>query len=338
MIKIPENLEEFFNSAKIVKSGKIREVRCKDGVFIKLDRRKNHSFKSEFECALKLKNAGIPVTEPLFYDSSEAGNYLATEEFKGVSLEELLKTGLPDQDFFSGLTELLLKMHKSGFIHRDFHLGNLLYSPEERKFALVDVDCICRIPAFLVPLVPQRIRFHILTEFRAVLDDKRLLQLFSSANIADPEKFLEKTFIRNAGYIRHHWPRRRDQVMTGYPKFTRIDENGTLFDKSANAAEIDAGETVCDPDARIFLAHFYLDQIRMPHRRALKFDPAAAATTLEKTSAVPAETTAAKTMSRRLQYYGIDTAPENWKQGNSPLPELHALEKAAALPFITEGK
>ena len=94
MTVLPENCEEFFNSANIVKSGKIREVRCKDGIFIKLDRRKNHSFKSEFECALKLKKADIPVTEPLFYTSGKNGNYLATREFTGVSLEDLLKNGV----------------------------------------------------------------------------------------------------------------------------------------------------------------------------------------------------------------------------------------------------
>ena len=338
MTVLPENCEEFFNSANIVKSGKIREVRCKDGIFIKLDRRKNHSFKSEFECALKLKKADIPVTEPLFYTSGKNGNYLATREFKGVSLEDLLKNGVPDQDFFQALTGLLAKMHRAGFIHRDFHLGNLLYSPEEKRFALVDVDSICRIPSFLVPLVPQRIRFHILTEFRPVLNDGDLLQLFASANVTAPEKFLRETFIRNAKYIRHHWQRRTAQIFAGYPKFTRIDANGVIFDRNAENCDFESAETIHDPDARIFLAHFYLDQIRMPHRRAIKFDPSTAMTTLAVSSTLPADGAAAESMIRRLKFYGIDTVRENWKQGVSPLPELHALEKAAELPFITGGK
>ncbi len=337
-MKIQDSIEEFFNSATIIKSGKIREVRRSGDIFIKLDKRKNHSFAREFNCAVKLKNAGIPVTEPLFFTVKSSGNYLATKAFEGITLENFIKSAVPDKDFFEKLLELLNKMFHNGFIHRDFHLGNLLYSPEKKLFSLVDVDSIYRIPAFAVPWIPQKIRFHLLTEFRSVLNDSQLLELFTAAGIRNPESFLQKTFIRNARYIQHHWKRRREQILTGYRKFTRIDDNGIIFNSGISQEELEKGEKVSDPDAKIFLANFYLDLICIPHRKALAFDPASSTTTLAPANMISADGIPVDDMIKRLKYYGISSEKEDWKKGSSPLPEFHTLEKAAALPFITQGK
>ena len=113
-MKIQDSLEEFFNSATIIKSGKIREVRRQGDIFIKLDKRKKHSFAKEFNCAVKLKKAGIPVTEPLFFVSKTSGNYLATKAFEGITLEDFIKTTVPDKEFFTALIELLNKMFHAG--------------------------------------------------------------------------------------------------------------------------------------------------------------------------------------------------------------------------------
>ena len=337
-MNIPENLEEIFNSATVVKSGKIREVRKSGDIFIKLDRRKNHSFAGEFACAKDLQKAGIPVTEPLFFTKLESGNYLATREFEGVPLEKLLKTTLPGREFFTALTGLLKNMLDAGFIHKDFHLGNLLYSPENKLFSLVDVDSICRIPRFLVPLVPQKIRFHILTEFRAILNDSQLLELFENAGVKAPERFWKKTLERNAEYIRRHWQRRRVQVLSGYPKFTRTDGNGVIFDSTAAPEEIAEGEKVNDPGATLFLSHFYLDQIRIPHRKALAFFPESQTVILAKENPVKADSTNVNDMIKRVEFYGITTDTDDWRQGTAPLPELYDLKKVSILPFITQGK
>jgi hypothetical protein len=337
-MNVPDNLEEMFNSAVIVKSGKIREVRRNGNIFIKLDRRKNHSFAKEFACAEKLHKAKIPVTEPLFFTEKKSGNYLATKAFEGIPLEKFIKENLPDKEFFADLTALLKKMLDNGFIHKDFHLGNLLYSPETKQFSLVDVDSVCQVPRWFVPLVPQKIRFHILTEFRAILSDTQLLELFRNSGVNKPELFLQKSLKRNAEYIRHHWQRRRTQVLSGYPKFTRTDDNGVIFDSAASADEIAAGETVKDHDAKLFLTHFYLDQIKVPHRRALAFFPESQTVVLAEENKKQAAKTVVDSMIRRLEFYGITTAAEDWRQGTAPLPELNNLKKASILPFITQGK
>ena len=99
-MNVPDNLEEMFNSAVIVKSGKIREVRRNGNIFIKLDRRKNHSFAKEFACAEKLHKAKIPVTEPLFFTEKKSGNYLATKAFEGIPLEKFIK----ENKYFSNIS------------------------------------------------------------------------------------------------------------------------------------------------------------------------------------------------------------------------------------------
>lgn len=333
-----DSFEDLFNSATIIKSGKIREVRRQKDIFIKLDKRKNHSFAKEFKCAVKLKKAGIPVTEPLFHLTRPSGNYLATKAFDGITINDFIKNNVPDKDFFTALLELLKKMHHAGFIHFDFHMGNLLYSPDKKVFSLVDVDSIHRIPAFLVPLVPEKIRFHLLTEFRSVLNNSQLLELFSAAKIRNPESFLKKTLIRNAKYIRRNWARRREQILSGYRKFTRINKNGIIFNSSISPEKIETGEKVHDPDAKIFLANFYLDLIQIPHRRAIAFDPTSSTVILEPENNIDANTAPVDDMIERIKFYGIDSEKKDWKSGFSVLPEFHSLEKVSHLPFITKGK
>ena len=302
-----DSFEDLFNSATIIKSGKIREVRRQKDIFIKLDKRKNHSFAKEFKCAVKLKKAGIPVTEPLFHLTRPSGNYLATKAFDGITINDFIKNNVPDKDFFTALLELLKKMHHAGFIHFDFHMGNLLYSPDKKVFSLVDVDSIHRIPAFLVPLVPEKIRFHLLTEFRSVLNNSQLLELFSAAKIRNPESFLKKTLIRNAKYIRRNWARRREQILSGYRKFTRINKNGIILNS-------------------------------IPHRRAIAFDPTSSTVILEPENNIDADTAPVDDMIERIKFYGIDSEKKDWKSGSSVLPEFHSLEKVSHLPFITKGK
>lgn len=338
MMEIPDNLEELFNSATVVKSGKVREVRRAGDIFIKVDRRNDHSFGREFECAAKLQDAGIPVTEALFYGKSGFGNFLATKAFDGVPLEEFIRENTPGKEFFIRLTTLVRKMLAAGFIHRDFHLGNLLYSPEKNELVLVDVDSITKIPPFLVKFIPQKIKYHILTEFRAVMGDEELLELFASSGVNTPETFLRKTLMRNAAYIRHHWQRRREQIFAGYPKFTRKDENGVIFDRYAAEKDIESGKCINDPQGKIFLAHFYLDQIRIPHRRALKFDPQKQVTTLAAASSIDADGKRTAQMVERVKFYGIKTDAGQWKQYGTALPALHDLNPVAELPFLTEGK
>ncbi|MBE6366076.1 MAG: hypothetical protein E7053_10105 [Lentisphaerae bacterium] len=331
----PQEIDKLFDQAQTVKINNVREVRRNGELFLKLDRRKNHSFKREFQTAIQLKAAGLPVTEPVCYTSSVRGNYLVTRTFNGVSVEDFLKTNQPDEKFFIQIADLLKHLLDSGFIHKDFHLGNLLYSPEEKRFALVDVDAICRPWRFWLKFVPEKVKFHLLMEFRHVLDKKDLLKLFSRFDITDPEKFYQEIFIADAIHISKEWHRRREQILNGYPKFVNCME-GELFDRDAKESDFRTAIKI-DRGLPYFLAHFYLDLIKIPHRRVLRYSPSDGSILIAPANNRPAPAEAIEDMIERLSFYGIKTSPEQWQAGAGNLPELHNLEKVAASSFIMEG-
>lgn len=328
----PAELDALFDRATPVKVGKIREVRRINDMYLKLDHRLNGSFKKEFNCAKKLKDCGIPVTEPLFYLRSGRGNYLVTRAFDGVAVDEYLKHHHESKAFFEKAAKLLCRMLDANFIHRDFHLGNLLYSPSGKNFVLVDVDSVQKIPAFLKRFIPEDVKFDLLTEFRGFLRKKELLEIFTVSGVKKPEDFYTRIFVNNSAYVRHSWAKRREQILLGYPKFT------TVFDAELFTADADESEFVSAEEMNsgrgIFLANFYLDLLKVPHRRALRFNPADGKVLLAAENPRPAPADAAAEMIERLQFYGIKTVESDWRQGSGELPELNALEKVAILPFI----
>ncbi len=330
-----KEIDKLFDQAQTVKVNNVREVRRAGDLFLKLDRRKNHSFKKEFNTIQMLKKAGIPVTEPVCFAASARGNYLITKAFDGISTEEYLKVNLPDENFLHQVADLLKTILDNGFIHKDFHLGNLLYSPAEKRFALVDTDAICRPISLIRKFIPQKVKFHLLTEFRGVLNKAALLRLFNKFDIDDPEKFYREIFIRDAEHIRKEWHRRREQILNGYPKFINCLD-GELFDRDAKEEEFPAAIRQ-ERGLPYFLAHFYLHLIRIPHRRVLRYSPSDSSISIAPAGSRPAPEDAVNEMIERLSFYGISTAPEQWKAGRGDLPELHDLEKVAASPFIMEG-
>ena len=328
------NPDALFESCCTVKAGAVREVRTDGKIFIKLDKRKHHSFAQEFNRGLELTACGIPTVKPLFFATSEKGSYLVTEAFNGITLEDYLKTNIPNEKFFFDAASLLKKMLSYGFLHTDFHISNLLYSPESGKFVLVDVEGIWKIPRCLISLIPRHISFHLLTEFRNLLDKEQLLQLFRFAGISKPENFYDAIFSRNAAFIRHSWSRRRQQILSSYRKFTFL-QDGKLIDSDLK----DLPETIQwhDNGKALFLAHFYLKLIRMPHRMAAAFDLSTGKAALLPAKAGCPDESITWEMIQRMNFYGVKTDINDWQQSNG-LPELLALEKVAALPFICKGK
>jgi hypothetical protein len=282
-----------------------------------------------------LKRSGIPVTEPVCFAASARGNYLITKAFDGISAEEYLKENLPDEKFLLQVAGLLKTLLDNGFIHRDFHLGNLLYDPAKKRFALVDVDAICRPFSFIRKFIPDRVKFHLLTEFREVLDKAALIKLFNELNVDDPENFYREIFIRDAKHIGKEWHRRREQILNGYPKFINCLD-GELFDRDAKEEDFPAA-TRQERGLPYFLAHFYLHLIKIPHRRILRYSPSDSSILIARASDRPAPEKAVNEMIERLSLYGINTTSEQWKAGRGNLPELQDLEKVAASPFIMEG-
>ena len=333
----PENADLLFENGTPVKSGKVREVRRNGEIFIKLDRRKHHSFRREFQCAAALLKCGIPVVEPLFFTSTAAGAYLATAAFNGVPASEYLKKAAPHDRIFESALELLLKMLNNGFIHTDFHLGNLLYSPENNFCTLVDVDAVKKVPRWLMPLIPEKTKFHLIAEFSGKLDKKSLTALMEKAGITDTENFYRRIFKDHSRFINHEWQKRRKQILGGYPKFTII-ENGTLIAKEFADTGCPDAIPVSPGGRNIFLAGFYLELLRIPHRKVVRLDTASDTVWLAPAGNEPPTAEMLEEMNGRMMLYGIETTAGQWG-GNAAgtLPEFNDLQAIAGLPLITKG-
>ena len=326
-------LDALFDAAEIVKSGAVREVRRAGELYLKLDRRKHHPFTREFRAAAKLKKAGIPVVDPIAAAATKRGNYLITGAFDGISLDEYLKRALPDREFRLRLAQLIGQMHRHGFVHWDFHPGNVLYSPEKGTFALVDVGAVKKLPRALLFLVPEYTRFELLNAFRGVMSKEELTALAGEAGMKDPERFYREMFRRDARHLKNDWSRRRAQILAGYPKFA-VAKGEALDDRDTVAADLESAVTAENGKA-LFLAHQLLKLMRIPHRRVFRYFPAEDKALAAPENPRPAAPEAAREMMERLAWYGISSAEEDWRQGDLPLPEFHALEKIAALPGLT---
>ena len=330
-----EKVEELFRDAIPVKDNKVREVRRYGDYFIKFDHRKNHGFAQEFAVAQKLRRAGIPVVDHLFYGRGADGNYLVTRAFPGsVDVASYLRTHVPDLNFFERITDMQTSMLKKGFLHTDFHMGNLLYNEKENSFALVDVRKVRQMPLWLMSPRPELVRFQGLLEFRKILRRGELFKIFRRAGVTNPGEFYEGMFTEDNKALRDEWPRRRQQIMSGYLKFTR-KEGSVLY--NSHATEEELASAVKIPGGRaVFLSGFFLDMANIPHRQMLKFD-----LDTETAYAVPECTVqpggeAAIEMMTRLNFYEIPSTPSDWCQPERGLPQLRNLNRVAKESFILE--
>ena len=330
-----QTVEKMFRDAEVIKNSPIREVRRAGDYFIKFDRRSGHGFAKEFAAAEKLQQAGLPVVNHLFHGKSPRGNYLVTGSFaNSVQVDDYLRDNVPEMSFFEAIADLVKLMLAKGFLHTDFHLGNLLYNTAENSFALVDVKKVRSVPQWLLKKMSTRTKFYPLTEFRRVLGKKDLLQLFKRAGISAPAEFYEEMLVADCEDRMAEWKRRRKQILSAYSKFTRKDGD-LLINVRATPEEIAAAEVIPGGKA-VFLAGYFMDLIQIPSRKVTAYD-----TKTDTAYAVPALKAhaggeAAIEMMDRASYYDISTAPADWAHQVKGIPMLNALKRVAAEPFILE--
>ena len=330
-------VEKMFDSSVSVKYNKFREVRCCGKYFIKFDRRDGHGFKKEFAISQRLEQAGIPVVKHVFCGKTSKGNYLVTEAFSsGMTVDKYLRKNIPPMEFFQRITDLICELLKKGFLHRDFHLGNLLYDQESDRFALVDVRAVNKLPNWILKRVPLSVRLHVLKEFRSVLLRPEMVSLFKRAGIENPGEFYDDMLEKDNEHIRKNWQRRRKQILNGYAKFS-IKDGNFLLDSSASAEEL-ANAVPVPGGKAVFLANFFMDLIQMPHRYIVKYDVEkdTAYAAVEKEGLPGGEATLE--MIGRLNLYDIETSPSDWYARGAGLPVLGNLEKLAAESFILGEK
>ena len=209
----------------------------------------------------------------------------------------------------------------------------MLYLPERHKFALVDVYGVRK--AFLFDRFQLFRMERILMELRQALDRGTMLRLLSREGVSAPETFYLRALRREARRLFHEWPRRRRQILAGYPKFTRAE--GPLLrvvDPAGAPADETSGEPVqgdAETLERLLLAHFFLQLTCIPHRPALLLDRKRNLLFRARRPAGAASPVSAGDWPERLAAYGLKFRPAEGGFDRFGRPELRNFQQVTAL-------
>ena len=184
--------------------------------------------RQEYEIGRSLAAAGIPAVECLGWGRLGGTNVLITRALPGcVSVDEYYYThivlgGEDPEGIVSEIAVYLRKLFDAGFLHRDLHFGNILYDPAGHAFALVDLIAISR-PGKLTDADRKNMSRCIVT-LRAGLNRAQMLGAIRAIGAADSDDEAERFYFdevrRTARHLAETWPKRRSQILNGYPKFT----------------------------------------------------------------------------------------------------------------------
>ena len=254
----------------------------------------------EYGIGRSLAEAGIQAVECLGWGRLGGMNVLITRALPdSVSLDEFYYTrivcGREDPDgIVSEIAAYLRKFFDAGFLHRDLHFGNILYDPAKHTFALVDLIAISR-PGKLSDADRKAMSRCIVT-LRAGLNRARMLRAIRAIGAADSDEEAEKFYFdevrRTARHLAETWPKRRSQILGGYPKFTTVlscsgnPMKSTLLRKDWLSRPILTPEDVKDgipagyelvrtesgrAAETLFLTSMCLQILRVRHRRVAAF-------------------------------------------------------------------
>jgi len=256
-----------FDSAATVKKNPVREVRTDGEFYYKLDRRGTHGFSGEFRAAKLLEERGIPVVEHVWQGRIPAGDVLVTRALADApTVLEYLARRVPDAEFQRKFALFIRDYLASGLGHDDLHVGNILYSVGEGRFVLVDVRAVRR---FRSRKRPYNICRACL-ELRRHLAKREVCAMLEIVGVPGPERFFDRGLESEAAALKREWPRRRSQILSGYPKFTRV-EGATLVSASATPDELAKLEWRPGSEADLVSAFFW-ELAEIPHERVIAFD------------------------------------------------------------------
>lgn len=264
----PEIIAERFAAAATVKSNPVREVRTDGEYFYKLDRR-NRSFAGEFAAAKLLEERHIPVVEHLWHGRISAGTLLVTRTLPDApTVREYIATRIPDGAFQRNFAAFIRAFLDSKLGHDDLHIGNILYATRERRFVLVDVRAVKKFRLRRFPYdicrAPLELRRHLRRD--------ELCDMLELVGVPDPERFYDRAVKIEAAALNHEWQKRRAQILSGYPKFTRVDGSRLV---AAEATEEELAQLTLLPGSEgEFCSAFYWQLAEIPYRRVLTFDRA----------------------------------------------------------------
>ena len=262
-----EAVAERFAHATTVKSNPVREVRTDGEFYYKLDRRPGRTFEREFRAAKLLEERSIPVVRHLWYGAIPEGAVLVTQALAAApSVRDYLARHYPDAEFRRKFAMFVRDFLASGLGHVDMHVGNILYSAAEGRFVLVDVQGVRRRRCKKLPYVIVRA----VLELRRHLTRAECCEMLGIVGVPDAGRFFDRALEVEAAALKREWEKRRRQILSGYPKFTRVD-GAKLVAVSATPEELASLEWRPGSEAD-FVSAFFWELAEIPHERAVAFD------------------------------------------------------------------
>lgn len=267
------NLDQLFDTPELlpvaaqkVKQNERRQVYHLDNLYYKYFLLKPRNAVREYECSRLLIKFNLPAVEYLACGVGERCGVVITREYPGGEsvrsyyYRNFVKINADPDQFLHEWSIFIKKVLQSEVYHPDFHNGNILYSPKLKSFALVDIDKVRR-KTWLDRLFRMDAMRRITLEMREILDDRRTIELIRSCGIADAKNFYHRAMLKEAARIDAEWPRRRQQILQGYPKFTvREGELLRIVDPAGDLVDLTGCRRVFTSTERskeILLDYFY---------------------------------------------------------------------------------
>lgn len=310
-----------FISPQLVKRNAVREVWKTRDFFFKFDKRPGRSFLREFRHGSALARRGVPVVAHLACGPAPRDACLVTAALpNAVPVEEFIAGKIPPDAFLDAVVSFLKLLDQKRIVHRDLHPGNVLVVPESNALSLVDVRDAFPAGIFSFFLFSRTPFLRFLADLAENLPDDRVCGLLRQMGLAKPQDFLDAEFRRKARVVRSEWPRRKAQILSGYPKFTR-KEGDLLFVRNADVSALARAATL--PAAEdVFTTAFFLDLVRLPHRRVFAWDPKKELLYLEPVSPASPPPDRACELAHRARLAGVFAPPELWCTGPDGLVKL----------------
>ncbi len=331
----PERIAE---GCVVAKANPVRTVFRRGAYYIKVELPKpmlslgfwsgllHSKMEREFLAAGALRAAGVPAVEALGYGWGEGSSALVTRAVDSAMpagdyyYKEFVKKGSGPEKFLEGWTDFTRRLLDSGFHHPDFHNGNILYVPETERFLLVDVYGVRRPAGGLRSSQLEAMR-RIVFEMRRPLSPERLEALIAACGIPDARDYMEKGLRAEAKLLLKKWPKRKEQILSGYGKFVKkISFEGREIwmpldlarETDANEADLDKGlfdmqRGNTEELVRLLLSAFYCQFAGLPHRRVFAYDPSARTVYLEKADlSKPPGEAELESYNRYARLYGVE--------------------------------
>jgi hypothetical protein len=294
-------------SPQLIKENPVRQVFKCGKFFFKIDKRKFNSLKKEFNHANKISAHGIPVVPHL----AVSENTLVTLGVENaVELKSYLSENIPDEKMLSAFADFVALLKKSNLRHNDLHAGNVLYIPNDNKFLLVDLCNANIVPSFFKS--PSCHYSHLVMEIRSNLSREKLYPLLQiCCSEKNPKDVFETELQKDTVQIISSWPKRKNQILSGYGKFTRKDGD-FLF--SADAPK-DLSETIkiTGNAKKYMLLHYFLELNHIPHRKVRAiYESDIYLEKLDNAASIQ-NSGLYEDFCQRLFLCGINSAPEDWK-------------------------